>query len=230
MVNPLQQKQKFNVVEEIEAYTKSVRNGSLICDISACPRCGTEGVRFRRHDQRRRLVFVPVGRLVKKIVTWLSRWKCSHCGRTFTLYPCFILPYKRYLYGAVLTWSRNYLRDPATSYRKGVRENGLPIHYESSEADKIDDRTLAHSTLYKWLTAFSKMTRLLHELLNLIRQASANAAVFRNFSPICPTKYRTERRRKQLQTCLRLFLAEESYSRIFQTSFFPHFETGGALK
>lgn len=230
------------MLKEIQRYTESVENGTFSCTLNACPCCGRHPQGFTQHDCRRRIFLVIVGRLIKKLFSWLTRWKCPLCGHTFTFYPPFALRHKRYVRQTVLEVGARYVTDDGgadgdpgarrapeerMTYRKAVTVDRMPVFHETTgeAADEDPVPVLNHSTLHRWLTSLSMLPQTLFEALRLIREKDSTSAIFRSVLPIHPLKFRSEARRLELQVCQRLFLAAEEYQRLFATSLFPHFAT-----
>lgn len=137
---------------EIESYHHQVLQGKISCELPPCPFCGAPDC-FRRHEARRRTFYVVGDQWVEIVLCRITRWKCSHCGKIRTQHPPFALPYKRYTRQTLMGFSQAYLEDEASSYRKAVLEDGLPIGFASKPGEEeIDERQLAHSTLYRWVT------------------------------------------------------------------------------
>lgn len=218
------------MLEEVQHYTESVRNGTLTCDLERCPRCGKRPSGFTRHDQRRRTFLVVVARIVHKVHSALTRWKCSRCGKPFTLYPSFALPHKRYVRNTVLEKATRYVEDDAATYRRVVKEPSGSVGYAKTPEGAIDERQLAPSTVHRWLTSLSALTDTLHEALRLIKARFPGSRIFRTIVPIAPWKYRSERRRLQLLSCRRLLQADREYRILFGPSVFPHLATVCAWK
>jgi hypothetical protein len=213
------------ILVEMESYSKAAQEKKIHCDLGSCLRCGNRTSDFKLHDRRPRTFLVALERLVKKSVVWLTRWKCLLCGATFTLLPPFALPFKRYVVLTVTTFSERYVQKDELSYRKAVLQDGMPVFYEGKDADSPDERTLRHSTLYRWFPLFGALERTRREALRLIRQKSPSSAVFRNILPIPPWKYRSQERQKVLAHSRQLFIAEEEYRAVFDTSIFPRLAT-----
>ena len=76
-----------DLVEGIKAYGKSATGKEISCDLDACPCCGVRHAGFKRHGVRRRLFLVFADGMVRRVWSYLTRWKCPLCMRTFTLYP-----------------------------------------------------------------------------------------------------------------------------------------------
>ncbi|MBI4606029.1 MAG: hypothetical protein HY721_29030 [Planctomycetes bacterium] len=209
----------------MERYSKAVEEKTVTCELETCLRCGKGTGELRLHDRRKRTFRWVLERLVKKVVVWLARWKCRLCGATFTLYPPFALPYKRYVTETVTRLSESYLEKDELTYRKAVLQDGMPVFHEGAEGGPLDERTLQHSTLYRWFSLFGALERTRREALRLIRQRSSRSGVFRRILPIAPWKYRSDERRKLLGRSRQLFSAEKELGALFGTSIFPRFAT-----
>jgi len=211
--------------EKINAYTESVINRQIRNQIKCCARCGQVPESFRFHDQRKRSFLIVIDRLVKCLLSFMTRWQCPLCEKVFTFYPDFALPRKRYVRDSVLQFSRPYLEVDCLSYRKAVKVTRLPVFYDRLPTGEIDDRQLAHSTPCRWLTFFSGLKRTLQRALKLIREKSATSTIFRSALPIPPWKYRSAGRRIALQTALNFFFADDEYQELFQISITPRLAT-----
>jgi hypothetical protein len=148
------------LVAEIVAYAASARKSGHRCSMTHCPHCKrvpTIPPYFRRHALRQRTFLVIDGRYVRSIPCVLVRWRCSVCGRTFTEYPPFAVPHKRYALAQLAPRALRYVEDDSISYRKGVLESYLPVFHWPldgvTESWGDDTRVLAHSTLYRWVSA-----------------------------------------------------------------------------
>jgi transposase len=218
------------MLDEIQRYTASIETGTLCCNLATCPRCGERPSGFTQHDRRRRTFLVLLAGLVYKVRSALPRWKCPICSKTFTFYPAFALPHKRYVRDAVLEKASRYVEDDTATYRTTVREQGLTLGYASSAEGVIDNRSLSHTAVHKWLTSLAGLTTTLRRATQLIRQKSSTSTIFRTFLPLARAKYRSETRRQELMTCRRLFQADREYRLLFGASVFPHLGTVCAWK
>jgi len=214
------------ILEEIQSYTRAVEKKEVQCDLSSCPRCG-ERASFKLHDRRRRTYLVVLERLVRTVLSLLARWKCERCGETFTLYPSFALPAKRYVREEIFGRAGRYVDGDHESYRKAVKVDGLAVFHEGT-GEEIDERSLAHTTLYRWLRLFSSLASTCRKALGLIREKAPTSDVFRKILPIAPWKYRSEERRGVLGECRRLLVAEEEFRSLFGVSIFPRLATVSA--
>ncbi len=212
-------------IDAIQRYTEAVRRREIQPACNRCPHCHEEPEEFRLHDRRERIFLVVVGRVVKRVFSLLSRWKCPRCKRPFTLYPPFALPRKRYLRESIFELAAGYLERDELSYRGAVEVEAMPIFHDQRDDGTIDERSLSHSTLYRWLAFFRSVGATLLEALRLIRAKSASSALFRRLWPIAAAKYRSEERRTVLSTALRLLATEREYRSLFGRSIFPELAT-----
>jgi hypothetical protein len=221
--------------QDIQAYTEKVQDGPIPCQIDTCPHCRQSPPCFHLHDVRPRRFLVVVERLVRTVLSLLVRWKCPLCSKTFTAYPSFALPYKRYVRPVIMEASQRYLDDDRLTYRQGVCQHdatdsrgspppgaALPIFREGS-GEAIDERALAASTLHRWITTLGHFPQTLHAALRLL--AGRDASLHRQVDPIPAAKYRSEARRVLLQDCLRLLRVQKPYRCLFGVSIFPRLAT-----
>jgi hypothetical protein len=212
-------------LEEIHAHTQAVTSGTVPCDVRTCLRCGKRPEAFCLHDRRKRIFLVILDRLVHEILSLLPRWKCPLCERTFTTYPAFALPRKRYVRKEVLRFSDRYVTEDRTSYRKAVKEERLPVFYNGGDAGKIDYRQFAHTTLHRWFPFLGSLKRTARDALRLIREKTPASGIFRKILPVPPWKYRSEERRQVLFHGRRLLQVESEFRALFARSLFPRFAT-----
>jgi hypothetical protein len=166
-----------------------------------------------------------IERVVHSTWCWLTRWKCPLCGKTFTIYPPFALPRKRYVAEIVSALSQRYVVEDSATYRSAVRVDGMPVFHAGEEARPPGTRILEHSTLHRWIPFFAELARVRREALKLIRAAAPASGVFRRIAPVTPWKYRSPQRRTILQDARQLFVAAREYAAIFGASIFPRLAT-----
>ena len=147
------------MIEKINSYTESVKNGIFQCNLDTCPRCMKQPPGFSCHDRKRRTFLVVIENIVHKILSIMMRCKCPLCSGTFTVYPDFALPYKRYTKDFILEKSIRYVEDDAATYGKTSKNKHLALGYASTQKGIIDEKQFVHSTLHRWLTWFSTLTR-----------------------------------------------------------------------
>jgi len=213
-----------NPLEEINSFTQAVVRGEVPCDVQSCLRCGGHPDFFRIHERRKRTFLVILDRLVHKILSFLLRWKCPLCKKTFTTYPSFALPRKRYVRQEILRFSERYVTEDRTSYRKAATEGGLAVFYHGEEG-KIDERQFAHTTLHRWFPFLGSLKRTAREALQLIREKTPGSGIFRKILPVPPWKYRSEERHEILIESRRLLQVESEFRILFENSLFPRFAT-----
>lgn len=150
---------------------------------------------------RHRTFLIIDRRCVRSIPCVLVRWRCPTCGRTFTEYPPFAIPHKRYALAQVAPRALRYVEDDGISYRKGVLESALPVFHwppdDHSDSYTDDTRALAHSTLYRWVSALGGPAYAIPETFG--------DRADRSFAP-AEWKFTTGKRRETLMACWRCCL------------------------
>jgi transposase-like protein len=206
-------------LEQIEAYATKVLKGLVACILPPCPRCGLEPAWFKRHENRPRKFLVVIDQIVHVAACLLIRWKCPACGKTFTQYPDFALPRKRYTLPTILDLCAGYAEDENSTYRKTVRSS--PAGYRDSE------KQLEHSTVHRWLTSLNRLHATRARVADLIlrKEPESNASRDAAGLSVGPAKYRSEARRTILERCRALFFFDAVYRSIFRLSIFPELAT-----
>lgn len=165
-------------------------------------------------------------------MTLLIRMKCSSCGKTFTLYPSFALPYKRYVSQQIIERSLQYLLDETMSYEHAAREldpdqpNGrappqrLPLYHE----DPDRARQLASSTVHRWITTLGSLKKTLQMATCLLLERNVDS--HRQAVDVAAHKYRSQQRKNRLRDALRLLHTDAAYRATFGCSIFPKLATG----
>jgi len=183
---------------------------------------------------------VVVGDLVHRALSRLIRWKCPRCRQTFTGYPPFALPHKRYVRPVIFARSRAYVEDDTQSYRQAVQDGGRSIFHprredqavtaESTEEEKRKEQTpiLTHTTLHRWITTLGQWPKTMRHAWDLIQQRDPATTRLRDLwrLSVPPWKSRSEARRALLRACRRLFRTEAIYVATFGVSIFPNLATG----
>ncbi len=215
------------VLGVIAAHTQAVERGQVDCKLNQCPHCEQQSAGFKYHASRMRWFYVIVERMVQQVRSALTRWKCVVCQKTFTAYPHFALPYKRYVRQDLCRLSGRYVFDDGLSYRKAVQVNGMPVFYDAAEdaGQRIDDRTLAHSTVHRWISFLGDLKQTLAQAWQLIRAKSPGCERFRCSVAVPSWKYHSQQRKILLQTCGRLLKADQPYHHLFEVSIFTHLAT-----
>ncbi len=217
----------MSLVEKIKSHEQEILSGQAPENLKHCPRCEGTPQSFKSHGLRSRIFLVIIGAFVHQIPSFLGRWKCPLCHCSFTYYPDFALPFKRYLKDSILPLARTYLEEDTSTYRKVVQDNDSARGYACSEQKEgIDERQLQGSTIWRWLSFIGSLKQTLCHGLNIIRQKSPSSFVFREIRPVHRRKYQSEKRKVLLEFCQRFFVAESAFSRLFGSSIFPRFATG----
>ena len=211
----------MSILEKIKAHEQEVRATKQPFDLHICSNCKEAHRSFKPHQKRNRLFLIIMGSIVHRIRSLLGRWKCLLCGATFTYYPDFAIPHKHYVKEKILELSRRYVEDEDKSYRKVASNNGFPIVHETSE------RYFDHTTVWRWVGYIGSLEQRLSKGLKLIREKSPSSKIFRQIHPINPRKYRSEARRKLLDRCMRMYILEDEFKKVFNASIFTELATLG---
>ena len=216
------------IEQEIKNYTQKVIKGQVRCSVKVCPRCEQKPDLFRRHDVRQRQFLVIVERLVVKAVSFLVRMKCTLCGKTFTQYPSFALPYKRYVSQEIMERTLSYLQDETMTYERAtLAQEAVAIRGRSPPGqplpifhpDPVKVPRLAASTIHRWVTTMGGLQKTLRAATNLLLEKDTD--IHRLCFDVPAGKYRSRHRRSLLQDCLKLFHVEARYRVLFNHSIFP---------
>jgi len=214
----------MRVIEEIKAYARAVVKGEVACSRTECPCCGGTPGEFHPHERRSRLFLVIVGTLVQLVRGRLVRWKCDLCGKTFTDYPPFAVPRKRYVAQSLVGRARQYVEADALTYRRAVLQERMPISYEG-EAGETQGRQLSPTTLWRWVGLAGGLKETLREALALVKAKAPACVIFRFVPAIAPWKYQSTRRRRVLERAARVFEAARICRGLFGVEIFPDFGT-----
>lgn len=206
-------------IEEIEAYNNRVRRNLISCNLNNCPCCAVAPEEFKRHEARERQFYVIVEQVIKVVIGLLLRWKCPGCGKTFTGYPEFALPYKRYTVSTILKFSAFYTEDEQISYREVNKK--MPVAYPDSEIQ------MGHSTIHRWITDIGNSTEIIRNSIDMILQADPLSSICRDIADLfVPSKkYRTPERYKLLFYCRQFLIIQNLFRQNFKVQIFPNFET-----
>ena len=160
--------------------------------------------------------------MVYLVPGYLPRFKCDCCERTFTDYPPFALPHKRYTTESIVDRSVHFSKNTDVSYRKAMWVGRRRIAYDNGPEDW---RQLSHTTLWRWLGWLGGMTVLMAAACKLIRDKDPAVDLFRRAYPLDPRRYRSQQRRQTLQNAMRLLDAAALFGQFFNARFFTDFGT-----
>ena len=179
-----------------------------------------------RHEMRRRHVRVIVELTVQVLWIVIIRWRCSRCRCVFTDLPDFLLPYRRYASTSLLPLAREYLEQDRHSYQQVVAPQGCVIGYLTPPRhEKIDERALHRSTLWRFMSFVGAQTAALQRGLELWSEYEPLSTLHRFLGGVAPHKYRSQPREEILRTARRLLHLIDHWDRTFIEPFFPRFAT-----
>jgi len=206
---------------EINAHTDRVRVPDLRCGLAQCPKCRGVPGGFHFHERRRRSFRLIVDGLVRIVASFLARWRCPLCRQTFTEYPPFALPRKRYVRGHPFAFADRYLDDDRQSYRRAARgDDGSGFGYPC-DPEAISARQLDFTTVWRWTGFAGALDPLRRHVARLVREKDPASGLFREVRPVPSRKCRSPARRGLLLNGLRLFAADREYRRLFGFTIFP---------
>jgi len=139
-------------IADIKAYQAKVEKDKITPEgLAPCPRCELEPKLFKIHAYRERRFLFIVEMLVKSIFCSLVRFRCTRCGKTFTQYPGFAMPYKHYIRQTVESLGKSYIENTQKTYETvAMTDDGMPGYADS-------DQVLAASTIHRWLTTLANL-------------------------------------------------------------------------
>ena len=209
-------------LEDIKAHQQKIEKGKITPhNLPPCPRCHVDSGYFKVHAFRERWFLMIVDMFVKKAACPLVRFRCPGCGKTFTAYPDFAVPYKRYTRQSVMGFCARYVENDEMTYRKATMIDGSVPGYPQSDA------TLAPSTIHRWITTFGRFSETCRTALGLLLQENPVSGICRDLGllTVPRRKHTTDRRKKQLVGCRRLVGIEAFFQVAFKTSIFTKLAT-----
>lgn len=212
-----------NILHEIHDFNRQVELDQYTCSRHACPHCASPTeARCARHQTVPRMFLVPIRDAIRSVESWRVRFRCLACGKTFTDYPPFALPHKRFVKQVVLEHSLKFLADDQATYQTATRGELVPLGYEASTAGK----QLRGSTIWRWSGWLGSLKTMLNQVTRLIREKHPQDDLHRIAYDFPARKYRSPTRRERLQDAARLLLQAFPKMRgLFQTDIFTAFAT-----
>jgi hypothetical protein len=207
-----------STLEQIAEYNKMVLDNNVPCILPPCPRCVVSSDQFCRHELRKRQFHVIIDEVVHVEQGVIIRWKCPGCDKTFSQYPHFALPHKRYTLADIMAYAKRYLGDEKITYSRLLK-----IWAAGYERQENDEAQLWPSTVHRWITTLGNCPQILRKALALIHQKDLSTGLTRTLAQlkVSSRKFLTEARRKALLGCLQLLFVEAIYRRIFAVSIYP---------
>lgn len=212
-------------MEAIKAYLVQVEKGEVKPDhLPPCRRCQLEAVHFKIHAYRERRFLIIMNMLVHAVYCPLVRFACPGCRKTVTSYPNFAIPHKHYTRQAIMHFAKAYVASDATYQQALICENSVPGYPDG-------EKTLAPSTVHRWITSLSRLRNTTRKAMSMILQNNPRTAVCRDLAQwIVPSgKYRTEVRRVRLHNCFQLVAVEALFKDLFGFSIFTKLATSCAF-
>lgn len=171
-------------------------------------------MRYRLKDIRGHFWNVSEGNTVHHVLGAISRWCCPLCGETFTYWPEFAIPYKRYTRQEIEERVRRYVEDEARTYEEAASENGRPIIHEVGPGgppvrmappvrgmkDEPLPSSLARSTVWRWVGILGKQEAELREAMAIVSRMDPNVELHRVVLVIRPAKFRLPEREGMIKT------------------------------
>jgi len=146
--------------------------------------------------------------MVYAIRCLMYRWRCVKCGVSFVHLSRLCAPFKRYLRGEIEGRSCTYVETESMNYREVVKERGAAVVYDgpiaetkSTETEKEAEvvRALAPSTVHRWISGIAGGRKQWQPAVRLAQQFDSTTRL--RSLLICAAKYRSEARKRVLETC-----------------------------
>ena len=210
-------------IQDIKAYREKSEKGEITPhNLPPCPRCNIEAHHFKIHAYRERRFLIIVDMIVQAAHCPLVRFVCPGCGKTITFYPDFAIPHKHYTRQSITGFAENYVASDDT-YQQAVmdKDERSVLGYPDGE------RTLAPSTVHRWVTVLSRLLNTTQKALDLICQENPRSSICRDLAQwVVPwSKYRSQARKECLLSCFRLLATDVLFKTVFNLSIFTKLAT-----
>jgi len=204
-------------LQEIEDYNSRVAGNKITPNMNNCPQCREKSDSFKRHDTRKRILNIINDQIITAVICLLVRWKCPECGKTFTQYPDFAMPYKRFSTSTIISYSRRYVADDSMSYRR--LSDICPNAYSSDGESALGP---GHSTIHRWTKTLGEYQEIPIKAQKKILDKSPRSSIKGLFNQLSvfSGKYRSEYRRIILVRCIRLLKLDTIFRTVFDTAIF----------
>jgi hypothetical protein len=119
-----------------------------------------------------------------------------------------------------------YVENNKQSYRETASPRGRARGYQTPvNASAIDERALAHSTLWWMLTWLGSQLTALSEGRRLVQQHDPSSTCHRFVGAVAPDKFRSRQRELLLRRSRQLLHLHAEWDELFPEKFFPRFAT-----
>ena len=126
----------------------------------------------------------------------------------------------------MLSLAASYVENNEQSYRKTASPEGRVRGYQTpTNASAIDERALAHSTIWRMLTWLGAQVTALAEGRQLVQQHNPNSTGHRFVGAVAPHKFRSRQRELFLRRSRQLLHLHAEWDELFPEKFFPRFAT-----
>ena len=219
-------------LEDIKAYQQKVEKDKITPhNLPPCPRCSVDSSFFKIHAYRERRFLIIIDMLIQAAYCSLVRFACPGCGKTFSFYPDFAIPYKHYTRPTITGFSAGYVESDDTTYQQAVMIDRSAPGYPQSDLS-AEAATLAPSTIHRWITTLSRFTDTCRTALMLLLEQNPVSSICRDLARLVigRRKYHSDTRKKQLTACRQLVIIEAFFQAAFKTSIFTKLATRCAFR
>ena len=200
----------MDIQEVIANHTNSIIKGHFSSPDITCQYCHQKPKFFKLHESRKRQFRLVVENIVKTTVSFLLRWRCLLCNTTFTEYPPFAAPHKRFILTDINRLGQKYLSNDTLSYRAVVKENGVDIGYPDS--NDLCEQFISHSTVWRFMIYLAAGYQVKRQQFIMAKKVPL----------ISCFKYRSNKRKTLLYKAFKeIFLFNRQADKVF----FPDLET-----
>ena len=151
--------------------------------------------------------------LIQAAYCSLVRFACPGCGKTFSFYPDFAIPYKHYTRPTITGFSAGYVESDDTTYQQAVMIDRSAPGYPQSDLS-AEAATSAPSTIHRWITTLSRFTDTCRTALMLLLEQNPVSSICRDLARLVigRRKYHSDTRKKQLTACRQLVIISSFFS------------------
>lgn len=200
----------MDIQEVITNHTNSIIKGHFSSPDIICQCCHQKPKFFKLHESRKRQFRLVVENIVKTTVSFLLRWRCLLCNKTFTEYPSFAVPHKRFVLTDINRLGQKYLSNDTLGYRGVVKENGVNIGYPDSNG--LCEQFVSHSTVWRFMIYLADRSQVKRQHFIMPKKVSV----------ISSFKYRSNKRKTLLYKAFKeIILFTQQADKVF----FPDLET-----
>jgi hypothetical protein len=167
--------------------------------------------------------------VVEMVNSWRVRFRCPHCGKVFTEYPPFAIPYKRFVSQDILQKVNAYLRPvrdaepkgkPVT-YRDTLKEQNVPLSYRPEKDGRV--RNVWPSTVWRWVGWLGSLIQERRDAIRLILEKDPKTDIHRKNYLIPKTMYRSNGQLKTLQQVANTLDVVDAFASLFGVRFFTRY-------